>query len=68
MTAGAAPVGEAVRLEMRSWAAMEGLEHLTRVRALDCLSTGTRLQMANTELQERQAKLAAQLALASLRG
>ena len=47
---------------------MEGLEHLTRVRALDCLSTGTRLQMANTELQERQAKLAAQLALASLRG
>ena len=37
-------------------------------RALDCLSTGARLQMANAELKERQARLAAQLALADLRG
>jgi hypothetical protein len=65
---GAAPVGDALRLEMRSWAAMRGLEPITRVRALDCLSTGARLQMANAELKERQARLAAQLALADLRG
>ena len=65
---GAAPVGDALRLEMRSWAAMRGLEPITRVRALDCLSTGARLQMANAELKERQARLAAQLALAELRG